>query len=162
MSTSSELIGGEPPSSPDLSDRAEPAGSLQVIPLPSGTTVSVRSDRRGEDIVVRSAGGAMEIRVRLTEEGPVLSLRGVRLEIEAQDSVAVSCREFAVHASEGVRVSAGNVEVRSDSEIRMRSGGETFIDGDYVKLNCLDRTGYHDHGSDVKDTTAPEPRAQNP
>ena len=156
MSPSSEPSAGEADSPAHPGHRAEPGASLQVIPLPSGATVSLRSDLEGDDILVRSAGGAMEIRVRLTEEGPVLSLRGVRLEIEAQDSVAVKCREFAIHASEGLRVSAGNVEVQSDSEIRMRSGAQTFIDGDYVNLNCQDRTGYHDHRPDSKDNPAAE------
>lgn len=88
----------------------------------------------------------MELSIRITEEGPIVSLRAARLEIEATDRVAVNCREFAVHAREGVRVSsAGDVEIRSDAEIRTRSGGRTFIDADYVNLNCLDRAGYHDH-----------------
>jgi hypothetical protein len=99
--------------------------------------------------MLRSAGGQMELRLRLTADGPVLSLHGVKLEIEAADTVAVNCREFAVNARDGVRVtSAGGVDVRSEAEIHLRSAGQTFVDGDYVNLNCLDRTGYHDHVPD--------------
>jgi len=117
-----------------------------VVALPSGTTIQVRATGEGEEILLRSAGGAMELSIRVTEEGPILSLRGVRLEIEAADRVAVNCREFTVNAREGVRLSsAGDVELRSDTEIRTRSGGATFIDADFVNLNCLDRAGYHDH-----------------
>jgi len=131
------------PVSPDPTPEAAP---VQVFPLPSGTTLSVRSDPRGESIHVRSAGGKVEVSIRMTDAGPVLSLKGVRLEIEAADTIAVNCREFAVNASEAVRVrSAGDVQVQSDAEIRLRSSGQTFVDGDYVNLNCLDRTGYHDY-----------------
>jgi len=128
------------------------AGPVQVIPLASGTTVSVRSDPQGESIVVRAAGGKLELSIRMTDAGPVLSLKGVRLELEAADSVAVNCREFAVNAREAVRLeSAGDVQVRSDAEIRLRSAGDTYVDADYVKLNCLDREGYHDYVPDSKD-----------
>jgi len=131
-------------------ETSESARSVQVIPLRSGGTVTIRSDGLGEDLVVRSAGGAMEVRFRITDDGPVLSLRGVRLEIEAADTVAVNCREFAVNAREKLQLSSsGSVEVRSAAEIRLRSAAQTFIDGDYVNLNCLDRTGYHDHVPDA-------------
>jgi hypothetical protein len=122
-----------------------------VVPLRSGATLTIRTDAGGEDVVVRSAGGAMELRFRITDDGPVLSLRGVRLEIDAADSVAINCREFAVQAHDGVKLaSGGTVEVASGAEIRMRSAAQTFIDGDYVNLNCLDRTGYHDHVPEVE------------
>ena len=113
--------------------------------LPSGTTVTVRTGVEGEEILVSSERGKMELRLRLTDDGPVLSLSGVRLEIEAAETVAVNCQTFEVNAREAVRVNTGDLTVRSDAEIHMRSGGQTFIDGDFVNLNCLDRTGYHDH-----------------
>jgi hypothetical protein len=113
--------------------------------LPSGATLTVRSDALGDEIQLRSANGTMELRIRMTDEGPVLSLRGVKLEIEATDSIAVSCREFAVNTAESVRVnSGGDFEVRSAHDIRLKSAADTSLDADYVKINCGDREGYHD------------------
>ena len=110
---------------------------VQVLALRSGATVSIHPDPRGETIVLRSAGGSVDLSIRMTDQGPVLSLRGVRLEIDATEELAVRCREFSVDARDGVRLtSGGNVQVRSQ--------GQTFIDGDFVNLNCLDRTGFHD------------------
>jgi hypothetical protein len=129
----------------------------QVVALPSGTTLTVRADTAGEEILLRSAAGRLELRIRMTDEGPVLSLQGVRLEIEAADRVAVNCREFAVHARDGMTLSSeGDVQVRSDADIAMRSAGSTFIDADYVNLNCLDRTGYHDHVPEDAVQSTPE------
>ena len=130
---------GEAPSS----TIEQPGTHLQH--LPSGATLTVRADAGGEEIQLRSANGAMELRIRMTDDGPVVSLHGMKLEIEAADSIAVKCREFTVDSQEAVRLNTGgNFEVRSASEIRMRSAAETFLDGDYVMLNCGDRTGYHD------------------
>ena len=131
------------------------AGDAPVVPavpdsrslLPSGRTVVVRAHEHDEEIEVRSAGGEVEVRIVLTEQGPILRLRGARLEIDSSDTVAVNCRQFEVNASHGVQLrTPGDVEVRSDAEIRLKSGGQTYIDGDYVNLNCLDRRGYHDEG----------------
>ena len=131
---------------------------LPVVVLPSGSTLTVRAGAGGEEILLRSARGSMSLHLRVTDDGPVLTLHGVRLEIEAADSVAVNCREFEVHASDAVRLTAGDVSVRSDTEIHMRSGGQTYIDGDFVNLNCLDRTGYHDF---VPESPAALPPSEN-
>ncbi len=110
---------------------------VQVLALRSGATVSVHPDPRGETIVLRSAAGLVDLSIRMTDQGPVLSLRGVRLEIEATEELAVRCREFTVEARDGIRLASGG-------EVHVRSQGQTFVDGDFVNLNCLDRAGYHD------------------
>lgn len=99
--------------------------------LPSGRVVAVRAVGGEEAVEVRSADGLLELRLVLTDAGPVLRLRGVRLEVEASDAVALRCREFAVETT---------------GDIRLRAGGDTHIDADYVRLNCQPRTGtgYHD------------------
>src|SRR4051812_17448676 len=83
--------------------------------LPSGKTVLVKADGRTEEIEVRSSGGDIEIRIVLTQHGPVLTLCGARLEINASDTVAVNCRQFAVRATEGMLLDAGG-------DIALRSG----------------------------------------
>jgi len=137
---------------PKQTDSAEDARAVPAVRdsrslLPSGRTLVVKAHEHDEEIEIRSSGGEVEVRIVLTEQGPILRLRGARLEIDSSDTVAVNCRQFEVNASHGVRLhSAGDVGVQSGAEIRLKSGGETFIDGDYVNLNCLDRRGYHDEG----------------
>ncbi len=129
----------------DLPEKARAAEAAVIRSLPSGRTVSVRSGGGHEEIEIRSAGGEMEVRIALTPQGPVLQLRGARLEIDSTDTVAVNCRKFEVTAADGVKIdAAGDIEVAGSGELRMKSAGQTFIDGDYVNLNCRDRTGYHD------------------
>jgi hypothetical protein len=117
--------------------------------LPSGRTVTVRADGGTEAIEIRSPGGEMELRIALTDRGPVLSLRGARLEIDAADAVAVNCRQFEVHAAEGVVLTAAG-------DVAIRSGGDTSIDGRLVKLNCQDRGGYPD-GAALPEPNPPAP-----
>lgn len=114
--------------------------------LPSGRSVLVRADERGERVEIRSPGGELELRIALTESGPVLTLRGARLEIDSTDTVAVNCRRFELNTTEGVALkAAGDIDLRSAAEFRLKTQGDTWIDGKMVMLNCKDRTGYPDH-----------------
>ena len=127
--------------------------------LPSGRTVSVRAADGREEIEIRSAGGEMEVRIALTPQGPVLQLRGARLEIDSTDTVAVNCRSFEVNAADGVKIqTAGDIDVRGAGEMRLKTSGQTFIDGDYVNLNCRERAGYHDDPA-TNPPVLPEPEA---
>src|SRR5262245_13364700 len=97
--------------------------------LPSGRTVTLRADGNAEELEIRSASGDLELSIALTEAGPVLRLRGVKLQIDSTDAVALNCREFNVNAA---------------GDVRIKSQGQTHIDAEMINLNCGDRTGYPD------------------
>jgi hypothetical protein len=108
--------------------------------LPSGRIVIVQADGGTEAIEVRSPAGQVELRIALTDQGPVLSLRGVRLEIDSTDSVAVNCRRFSLRTTESLSLdAAGDLALRSGQEMHLQSAGDTSIDGKLLKLNCKDR-----------------------
>lgn len=95
-----------------------------------------------------SARGDLEMSIELTPQGPVVRLRGASLEIDSSESVAVRCKSFHLRTESELEIQAGgDVRMGSDREIRVRSAGQTFLDGDYVNINCLERTGYHDESS---------------
>ena len=101
----------------------------------------------GETLEVVSPSGDVEVGIRLTPEGPVLKLRGARLEIDSTETVAINCRRFELNADEVLELRAGaGVAVQSDADIQFRSEGQTHIDGDWVNINCDERagTGWHD------------------
>lgn len=113
--------------------------------LPSGRTVTASAGTSGEQIEIRSAGGDLELRIALTPAGPVLQLRGVKLEIDSTDSVAVRCKDFEIAASESVRLTASkDVELRAQGELKVKTQGQMHIDGEVINLNSGDRTDYPD------------------
>lgn len=97
--------------------------------LPSGRDVILHVRPDHEEIEVRSPDGLLELKISLTPGGPVVQIRGGRLEIESTDAVKVNCQKFQVNAEQG---------------IDLQSRGNVTLDGDYVQLNCGDRTGFHD------------------
>jgi hypothetical protein len=109
--------------------------------LPSGRDVILHVRQDKEEIEVRSPDGMLELKILLTPTGPVVQLKGGRLEIESSDAVTVNCQKFEVNAAQGI-------DLKSQKNIN--------VDGDYVQLNCGDRTGYHDDPALVENQAKPK------
>jgi hypothetical protein len=84
--------------------------------LPSGRCVLIRPADDGEELEVRSPEGEVEVRILLTAQGPVLRLRGVRLELEAEQTVAVRCGRFEVRAEGNVDLQGAQIRLNSPEE----------------------------------------------
>jgi hypothetical protein len=68
----------------------------------------VLSEQSGEQLVeIRSGSGMLELRIRLTEEGPVLQMESARLSLKASESVEIESQRVAIKASETIDVNAG-------------------------------------------------------
>jgi hypothetical protein len=118
-----------PPAQPEIVD-----GVVERV-LPSGRKLVLRIGSAGEDIEIRSAGGDLDLRITLTDAGPVVSLRGARIEVDTAD-VAVRCRDFDVQASGTVRL-ASEREVRFEGdELRAETKRDIHLNGTFIRLNC--------------------------
>jgi phage gp45-like len=99
-----------------------------ATPLPSGRSVIVRVHGGAEELEVRSPAGAVEVRITLGEDGPVIHLSAARLELAAADIVAVRCRRFDVRAEAGLRLSGQEMHVQTEDDIH--------LNGKVIRLNC--------------------------
>ncbi len=112
-----------------------PPNELLERRLPSGRSMVVRMDSEGEQIEIRSPAGELDLRIVLTSAGPVVTLRGARLEVDSAE-VAFRCRTFDVHATERLRVSSeGEVQIAAD-EMRLTAEHDIHLNGAYLRLNC--------------------------
>ncbi|HVA49023.1 MAG TPA: hypothetical protein VNH11_21855 [Pirellulales bacterium] len=104
--------------------------------LPSGRSVVLKVADGCEELEVRSPGGEVEVRITLTDNGAVVSLRGGRLEMESADAVALKCRRFDVATAEGTTLaSAGDVLIAGQG-MRVKTEGDIHINGGIIHLNC--------------------------
>jgi len=87
-----------------------------ALELDHGRTLTAE----GELVEVRAPDGRIEVRIRLTEDGPVLELESVRL---------------ALRASEGIEVDTTDFEVRAAGEIALGAEGEVRVTGETIHLN---------------------------
>ncbi|MDX2016976.1 MAG: hypothetical protein SFY95_04960 [Planctomycetota bacterium] len=121
---------------------APKAALARVGRLASGRQIAIgETAGGGETLEVRAPDGTLELRIALTDQGPVLSLRGVRLEIDSTEAVAVRCKEFAVETTGGLDLRAGgDVRLNARGEVGLRSSGATNLDAEVLNLNCADRS----------------------
>lgn len=118
-------------------DEAQEDTNEREMYLKHGRKLAVASDGVSEIIEIRAASGALELRVNMTEDGPVLSLDGVKLAVNAEDSIELACKRFSVNATEAVDVSSdGELKVSSEGELNIRSeGADVRINGEKIYLN---------------------------
>lgn len=96
-----------------------------------------------EQIELRTAGGELELLISITEAGPIVSVRAAKLELHSSDTVAVNCRRLELNAAESISLgSRGDISLRAESQLCLKSMDETFIDGKMVNLNCQERSDY--------------------
>jgi hypothetical protein len=104
--------------------------------LPSGRSVVVKLEDGREELEIRSPQGEVEVRITLTESGPVVNLRGGRLEMEAADTVAIQCRRFEVQTTEGTDLtSSGDVQI-TGRELKVKTENDIHMNGEVIRLNC--------------------------
>lgn len=82
-----------------------------------------------DSVSVTSPDGVVELTIRFTEQGPVLSFSGARLDLSHAGELNLSCEQLRLHGRRGV-------EVRSEAEIVVRGEGDVHVDGRNVLLNC--------------------------
>jgi hypothetical protein len=116
---------------PQQDSRAEPARRL-----PSGRSVVVKLAGDREELEIRDAEGQVEVCVSLTADGPVVRIRGGRLELDAADTIAVRCRRFEVQTDEGTELSSAGELRMTGRELRVRTKEDIHLNGEFIRLNC--------------------------
>jgi hypothetical protein len=116
---------------PEPDSFAEPARLL-----PSGRSVVVKVAGECEELEVRDALGQVEVSVSLTADGPVVRVRGGRLELDAADTVSVRCRRFELQTSESTELSSSGTVRITGEELRVKTEDDIHLNGQIIRLNC--------------------------
>jgi phage gp45-like len=111
-----------------LETQTDEASERRELYLREGRTLSVESVGGDELVEVRSASGQVELRIRLTEEGPVLQIESARLQLKASEAVEIESKRIELRATETVQLS-------SDNEVKVDADGEVRVNGKMIYLN---------------------------
>jgi len=104
--------------------------------LPSGRSVVVKVAGDCEELEIRDAEGQVEVCVSLTADGPVVRIRGGRLELNAADTIAVRCRRFEVQTKESTELSSAGELSITGRELKVRTKEDIHLNGEFIRLNC--------------------------
>ncbi len=117
---------------PLVEDQADEVESTSTHYLDHGRTLHASESL----IDIRAPSGQLELRLRMTEDGPVLTLDGVRLDITGSEHVGITCKQFVVNATESVAISSkGQALVEADEDLHVDSKSDVRIKGKKIYLN---------------------------
>ena len=104
--------------------------------LDQGRSVAINRDGAHQVVEFRDASGTLELRVKLTEEGPVLVMEGMKVQVNATESFSVKTKDFHVEAEgETIIASKGEMKIHSDGEMSIDSPEDLRIRGKIIYLN---------------------------
>jgi len=96
----------------------------------------VLSEQNNEQLVeVRSESGMVEVRIRLTAEGPVLQMESARLSLRASEQVSIESAKVEIKATEQLDLSGGKVAVNAEEDVNVEAKGEVRVLGKMIYLN---------------------------
>ena len=104
--------------------------------LESGRQVMVHSSEKDELIEIAESDGEIIMKVRMTDDGPVISVRGARLELKSTETIALEAKKIKIKAEEEAVVeSKGSLEIDSSKKISIQSGDDISVVGKMIYLN---------------------------
>ncbi len=95
----------------------------------------VVSDQGADQVVeIPNESGMLEVRIKLTDQGPVLQMEHARLSLKATESVEIESTKVSVKAEE-LTLSGRNVTVSSEEDVSVNANGEVRVLGKMIYLN---------------------------
>ncbi len=80
----------------------------------------VVSDAGSDQLVeIRSESGMVEVRIRLTAEGPVLQMEAARLSLKATELIQIESKRVEIKATEQIAVQGAAVEIDAEGDVRV-------------------------------------------
>jgi hypothetical protein len=95
--------------------------------LRHGKQLVIRDVGADQLVEVRSESGLVELRILLTEQGPVLQMEGARLQLRATEAIEIESRRVAIRGEE--------VTVEAEGDMKLEAKGETHVVGRPIHLN---------------------------
>ena len=95
----------------------------------------VVSEQGADQIVeIRSESGMLEVRIKLTEQGPVLQMESARISLKGTESVEIESQRVSVKAEE-LALAGKTVQVTSEEDTKVTANGEVRVVGKMIYLN---------------------------
>jgi uncharacterized protein (DUF2345 family) len=79
--------------------------------LRHGRKLSILADGSDDVVELRGAAGALELRLKLTEDGVVLQLEAARISLKADQSIDLESRDITVSADANIRIQGDRVYI---------------------------------------------------
>lgn len=116
-------------------ENSESSGEAREVSLAGGRKLALKEAGVDQLVEIRSESGMLELRIRLTPEGPVLQMESVRLELKASEAVQIESPKVAIHGSERLELSGGQVAMEGEESVDVEAKGDVRVVGKMIHLN---------------------------
>jgi hypothetical protein len=116
-------------------EAGEELGDEREVYLRDGRKLVVADAGADQLVEIRSGSGMVELRIRLTEQGPVLQMESVRLELKASEAVEIESPRVAITGTEQLELKGGEVDVVGEQDVDVKSEGDVRVVGKKIFLN---------------------------
>jgi hypothetical protein len=96
--------------------------------------VMVRQGER-EEVQIRAKDGGLQLRIVLTEAGPVIQLQHAELEVHSLGTIRTRCQSFEVEAEHIQLDSRADTTLQSGADLHLRAEGECVARAGLIRLN---------------------------
>jgi hypothetical protein len=124
-----------PPKHKLHTEAREDVDEPREVYLQGGRTLVVHEQGDAQLVEIRSESGTVEVRITLTDKGPVLQMESVRLAIKASEAVEIDSPRVAIRGEDTVEVSGGKVALEAEDDVTVEADGEVRVVGKMIYLN---------------------------
>ncbi|HEY4178089.1 MAG TPA: hypothetical protein VGM90_14680 [Kofleriaceae bacterium] len=109
-------------------------GSEREVFLRDGKKLVVSESGADQIVEIRNESGMLEVRIKLTDQGPVLQMEGARLSLKGTESVEIDSKKVAIKA-EQISLDGGSVSIKSEEDIEVEGKNDVRVVGKMIYLN---------------------------
>lgn len=132
------MSGGSPKDTQALAheEAQDESTETREVYLRDGRRLAI-SEERGEQLVeIKNEGGLVEVRIRLTEQGPVLQMEAVRMQLKATEAVEIAAPKVSIAGSEQVAVTGTDIAIEAEQKIDIEAKQhDVVVRGQKIWLN---------------------------
>lgn len=109
--------------------------AAKELQLDSRRRILIHS-REKEDLLEIIERGEVVVTVRLTDEGPVVTVQGAHLELKSTETLALEAKEVKIKAEEKTSIeSMGSLKIDSSKKMDIHSDDDIRVVGKIIHLN---------------------------
>jgi len=128
-------MAGSPKEKLETQTESEEVSDEREVFLRDGRKLVVSEVGNDQLVEIRNESGMLELRIKLTAEGPVLQMESLRLQLKATEAVEIESQRVEIRGTERVDVSGGQIKVTGEEDVNVDAKGEVRVVGKMIYLN---------------------------
>ena len=119
----------------DFETSTQEGNKEKRVQLDSGRRIHVQCDGQEEIIEIAESNGDILMKVRMTDEGPVISAQGARLELKSSETIALEAKKIRIQAQEEAIVeSKGGLDLSASKKMDLHADDDIRIVGEIASI----------------------------